>query len=64
MRGGFLYTMIFPGGGFCSIQVVSWGGGGEMVLDEIDTCNITCFPSMMGYFPVRLSRCHHVSQSP
>ena len=26
-----------------------------MVLDETDTCIITCFPSMMGYFPVRLS---------
>ena len=33
-RGGFLYTMIVPGEGFCSIQVVSGG----MVLDEIDTC--------------------------
>ena len=34
-RGGFLYTMIVPGEGFCSFQVVSWGG---MVMDEIDTC--------------------------
>ena len=27
-RGGFLYTMIVPGEGFCSLQVVSPGGGG------------------------------------
>ena len=25
-RGGFLYTMIVPGEGFCSLQVVSRGG--------------------------------------
>ena len=42
LRGGFLYTMIVPGGGFCSLQVVSRGFvPGGMVLDEIDTCIIT-----------------------
>ena len=33
-RGGVLCTVIVPGGGFCSFQVVSRGDG----LDEIDTC--------------------------
>ena len=38
-RGGILYTVIVPGEGFCSLQVVSWGFvPGGMVLDEIDTC--------------------------
>ena len=38
-RGGFLYTMIVPGEGFCSLQVVSrrFVPGG-MVMDEIDIC--------------------------
>ena len=34
LRGAFLYTMIVPGEGFCSLQVVSRG----VVMDEIDTC--------------------------
>ena len=29
-----MYTMIVPGEGFCSLQVVSGG----IVMDEIDTC--------------------------
>ena len=42
-RGKVLYTIIVPKGGFCPLRVVSrwfvWGGGGGgMVLDEIDTC--------------------------
>ena len=44
-RGGFLYTMIVPGGVFLlpssRVRGVCPGGGG-MVLDEIDTC-ITIF---------------------
>ena len=37
--GGFLYTMIVPGEGFCSLQIVSRGFvPGGTVLDEIDTC--------------------------
>ena len=41
-REGFLYTMIVPGEGFCSLKVVSQGfvlvGGGGVGLDEIDAC--------------------------
>ena len=37
-RGGLLYTMIVPGEGFCSLQVVSRGGGEAMVMGEIDNC--------------------------
>ena len=37
LRGGFLYRMIVPGEGFCSLQVVSQGG---VVMDETDTCII------------------------
>ena len=39
-RGGFLYTMIVPGGGFLlpSSRVPGVCPGGGMVLDEIDTC--------------------------
>ena len=34
-----MYTMIVPGEGSCSLQVVSRGFvPGGMVLDEIDTC--------------------------
>ena len=38
-RGGFLYTMIVPGGGFLlpSSRVLGICPGG-MVMDEIDTC--------------------------
>ena len=35
-RGGFLYTMIVPGGGF--LLPSSRVPGGGMVMDEIDTC--------------------------
>ena len=43
-RGGFLYRMIVPGEGFCSLQVVSLGfvQGGGMGMDEIDTCITVC----------------------
>ena len=38
-RGGFLYTIVVPGEGFCSLQVMSWGFvPGGVVMDEIDTC--------------------------
>ena len=38
-RGVFLYTMIVPGEGFCSLQVLYQGFvPGEVVMDEIDTC--------------------------
>ena len=41
-RGGFLYTMIVPGGGFLlpssRVPRVCPGEGGGMVLDEIDIC--------------------------
>ena len=41
-RGGFLYTIIVPGGGFLlpssRVPRVCRGGGGGMVMDEIDTC--------------------------
>ena len=41
-RGGFLYRMIVPGGGFLlpssRVPGVCPGGGGVMVMDEIDTC--------------------------
>ena len=37
--GAFLYTMIVPGEGFCSLQVVlPWICPGGGVMDEIDTC--------------------------
>ena len=39
LRGGFLYTMIVPGGGFL-LPSSRVGGGGGVVLDEIDTCII------------------------
>ena len=43
-RGGILYTMIVPGGGFLlpssRVPGVCAGGGG-MVMDEIDTCITT-----------------------
>ena len=44
-RGGFLYTIIVPGGGFlpplgCVPRVFPGGG---MVLDEIDICIIKTF---------------------
>ena len=70
---GFWLPVLSWGEGFCTqwlslgegfVPFKSCPGGGGMVLDEIDTCIITCFPSMLGYFPVCLSRCHHVSQSP
>ena len=39
LRREFSYTMIVPGGGFFSLQVVSQGFvPGEIVMDEIDTC--------------------------
>ena len=44
LRGGFLYTMIVPAAGFwpASSRVSGIGsgrgGGGAMVLDEIDSC--------------------------
>ena len=34
-KGGFLYTMIVPGGGFL---LPSSRVPGEIVLDEVDTC--------------------------
>ena len=41
-RGGFLYTLLVPRGGFLlpssRVPEVCLGGGGGMVLDEIDTC--------------------------
>ena len=56
-EGGFLYTMIVPGEGFCPLRVVLWGfvwGGGGMVLDEIDSCVSfyrSTFRPEMGLFP-------------
>ena len=37
LRGGFLYRMIVPGGGFLLPSSRVPGEGG-MVMDEIDTC--------------------------
>ena len=52
LRGGFLYTMIVPGGGFLLPSSHVPGGAGVVVMDEIDTCikhtNTKCF------FPVPL----------
>ena len=41
-RGGFLYTMIVPGEGFCSLRVMFQEG---TVLDEIDSCIICTLSS-------------------
>ena len=47
-RGGFLYTMTVPGGGF---QVVSRG----MAMDEIDTCIIQIFFYSTKKWPLKYS---------
>ena len=46
-RGGFLYTIIVPGGGICSIQVVSCC---ERVADNVDLLQMLwpCFPEEGG----------------
>ena len=36
--GAFLYTMIVPGEGFCSLQVCTRDLSRRGVMDEIDTC--------------------------
>ena len=46
-RGGFSYTMIVTGAGFCSLQVMSQGFVGGMVLDEIDTYISSVFSGRM-----------------
>ena len=55
-RGGFLYTMIVPGGGFLlSSSHVRRVCPGGMVLDEIDTCIInspctfTCYLDLSNF---------------
>ena len=49
---GFLYTIIVPGEGFCSLRVVSQGFvPGGMVLDEIDTCIMVPISDMKKMIP-------------
>ena len=56
LRGGFLYTIIVPGG-VCSIQFVSQGFvPGAMVMDEIDTCIRKIRISFKNYLPTNIKR--------